>query len=144
MGWKFFGPTKIIKSHSTILTLHSKAYIYADPAVCFLIVLSMLGAPDPVRHHAFVWSVSFEGSWTCCSCLAIGAPDPDLKLQILSDIAQQHEVEWDSHRAHQEMLSGLLSTSHAFRIYHLKLEDCVACHLAASLCLSDCHAFRSR
>jgi len=39
-------------------------------------------------------------------CLAIGAPDQETKLQLLSEIAQEHEVEWDSHRAHQEMVTG--------------------------------------
>jgi len=41
-----------------------------------------------------------------CRCLAIGAPDQETKLQLLSEIAQEHEVEWDSHRAHQEMVTG--------------------------------------
>lgn len=41
-----------------------------------------------------------------CRCLAIGAPDAEVKLQLLSDIAQEHGVEWDSHRAHQEMVAG--------------------------------------
>ena len=39
-------------------------------------------------------------------CLAIGAPDAEVKLQLLSEIAQEHSVEWDSHRAHQEMVAG--------------------------------------
>ena len=39
-------------------------------------------------------------------CLAIGAPDAEVKLQLLSEIAQEHGVEWDSHRAHQEMVAG--------------------------------------
>ena len=39
-------------------------------------------------------------------CLAIGAPDAEIKLQLLSEIAQEHAVEWDSHRAHQEMVAG--------------------------------------
>ena len=41
-----------------------------------------------------------------CRCLAIGAPDAEVKLGLLSDIAQEHSVEWDSHRAHQEMITG--------------------------------------
>ena len=46
-------------------------------------------------------------SWSrCCRCLAIGAPDAEVKLALLSDIAQEHSVEWDSHRAHQEMITG--------------------------------------
>lgn len=32
------------------------------------------------------------------------APSPELKLQTLSDIAQEHNVEWDAHSAAMDML----------------------------------------
>ena len=44
-------------------------------------------------------------------CLAIGAPDAEVKLQLLSEILQEHDVEWDSHRAHQEMVAGKFFSS---------------------------------
>ncbi|MCJ1467065.1 hypothetical protein MMC07_005687 [Pseudocyphellaria aurata] len=38
------------------------------------------------------------------NCLAVEAPSPELKLQTLSDIAQEHNVEWDAHSAAMDML----------------------------------------
>ena len=37
-------------------------------------------------------------------CLAVDAPSPEDKLSWLSDIAQEHSVEWDAHAAALEML----------------------------------------
>ena len=37
-------------------------------------------------------------------CLAVDAPGPEEKLTWLSDIAQEHSVEWDAHAAALEML----------------------------------------
>ncbi|DBB02869.1 TPA: hypothetical protein ACH3X1_013475 [Trebouxia sp. C0004] len=37
-------------------------------------------------------------------CLAVDAPSPEEKLTWLSDIAQEHSVEWDAHAAALEML----------------------------------------
>lgn len=37
-------------------------------------------------------------------CLAVDAPSPEEKLSWLSDIAQEHSVEWDAHAAALEML----------------------------------------
>lgn len=39
-----------------------------------------------------------------CRCLAVDAPSPEEKLSWLSDIAQEHSVEWDAHAAALEML----------------------------------------
>ena len=39
-----------------------------------------------------------------CRCLAVDAPSPEEKLTWLSDIAQEHSVEWDAHAAALEML----------------------------------------
>jgi uncharacterized membrane protein YgcG len=39
-------------------------------------------------------------------CLAVAAPDPEDKLACLSDIAQEHGVDWDANAAAQEMLPG--------------------------------------
>ena len=39
-----------------------------------------------------------------CRCLAVDAPSPEEKLSWLSDIAQEHTVEWDAHAAALEML----------------------------------------
>ena len=39
-----------------------------------------------------------------CRCLAVDAPSPEEKLTWLSDIAQEHGVEWDAHAAALEML----------------------------------------
>ena len=40
----------------------------------------------------------------CHRCLAVDAPSPEEKLSWLSDIAQEHGVEWDAHAAALEML----------------------------------------
>ncbi len=37
-------------------------------------------------------------------CLAIGAPEPDEKLQTLSEIAQEYGVEWNAAAAAQDIL----------------------------------------
>lgn len=37
-------------------------------------------------------------------CLAVDAPSPEEKLSWLSDIAQEHSVEWDAHAAALDML----------------------------------------
>jgi len=43
-------------------------------------------------------------SFLSCRCLAVDAPSPEEKLTWLSDIAQEHSVEWDAHAAALEML----------------------------------------
>ena len=55
-----------------------------------------------------------------CSCLAIDSPAPELKLQTLSEIAQEEGVEWDAHAASQDLLQrpphtapGYLNGAHA-------------------------------
>ncbi len=46
------------------------------------------------------------GAHCVCRCLSIGAPDQETKLQLLSEIAREHGVDWDSNRAQQEMVAG--------------------------------------
>ena len=55
-----------------------------------------------LSHPAHPQNVTFASGRH--RCLAVDAPAPEEKLSWLSDIAQEHSVEWDAHAAALEML----------------------------------------
>jgi hypothetical protein len=66
--------------------------------------LLRLGQPltHPKHDHPPRWNVNQQ----LRRCVSVEAPDPAAKLELLSEIAQEHQVEWDADLARREMLPG--------------------------------------
>lgn len=69
----------------------------------FKLVLCLTGIPSKDQPETYMQHVKALIS-IAYRCLAVDAPSPEDKLSWLSDIAQEHSVEWDAHAAALEML----------------------------------------
>jgi len=71
-----------------------------------------------------------------CRCLSIEAPPPEEKLATLSDIAQEHGVEWDAHGAASDMLPSGAPSGYGQACLHMPCHS-QAMHIMTSTAVAS-------